>query len=251
MHQRIRQIAFLTSGALVVCAGIFAAACGTDNGTTETPLPTPEAGRDTGSSGGNGDSGPNPEEDAGLDASNADCGLAPKLRDNTNGFFCPFQRPQDGGADGGDGGSGIGPCTNNQSCCNPNRVGGQFPPSFCANGRDDDSCANGAAAANSDWSAGGSQWECADGTNCPGMQVCCLITGPDAGGNVNIGNTTDQDIPKACGALQAFKFGGTRCQAQCAAGTEIRLCSSNDDHCQGSTKCTPFRALSRDLAYCR
>jgi hypothetical protein len=237
MQQRMRRLAFFVSAAVLATGGLFAAACGTDNGTTNTPLPTPEAGgRDTG---GGGDGGTEEDSSVGVDAgTDADCSRAARLRDEAN-IYCPFR---------GD----AGPCTPDESCCNPRAVDGTFPKSFCATGKDDNACATQAEGEGSNWSAGGSQWECADGTHCPGAQVCCMFTDPASDQNLNFGPPPGSaGIPKECNALNAYRFGGTRCQDSCAANTEARLCSLNDDHCQGGTTCTPFFALSRDLGTCR
>jgi hypothetical protein len=262
MQQGMRRFAFFLSGAFLVTGGFLAAACGTDNGTSNTPLPTPEAGRDTGGN-------PNPDEDGGVEpeddaSTGADCGNAPRLRTNTTTFYCPFRQ--------GDGGPY---CASDETCCNPGRpaAGANFPPSYCADGKGDgtpqgvlDHCKAEAAENGSEWPEPGAPvlpgrgWECADKNSCGDNQVCCLFTGPEVEGTdkVNIGPHQSQTIPKECNALQAFKAGGTVCKPAgegCGAGMgvdfQIKLCSLSDDNCGGGTTCTPFQANFRDLGYCR
>lgn len=246
MQQSTRRMIILLGSTLLCAGGLLVAACSSDS-TGSNALPTVEAGnKETGSSSGTPDGG-----DSGSDP---DCSSAPDLRSNTNGFYCAFV-PKDAGVDGGDGGSPS-YCRDNETCCSPGKdTSGNFGVTACVydpTKTGDTAC----AAADSTWSARtqNSAWECADKNNCPssdaGQQVCCLITAPDAGGNVNIGKTTDKTIPAGCNALQAFKQGGTKCAASCAAGTEIKLCSKTDQNC-GAGTCTPFQGLFRDLAYCK
>jgi hypothetical protein len=263
MQQRTRRLAILIGGTLIATVGVLAA-CSTDNGTT--PLPG-QGGGDSGRDSQKGDGNVEPEdtkEGGSKDATaSADCGEAPQLRSNDKGgFFCAFFGRDAAAGDAGAGGNRN--CRNDEICCNPGRPsgGGDFPPSFCAELPQDDkagessqtACADQAADHDSTWNVGGSTtWQCGDKNNCGDNEVCCMFTWLDAGAmdKVNIGNSTDKDVPKACGALQAFKTGGTRCAANCNAD-EIKLCSKTDDNCEGAQKCTPFEALGgRDLGYCK
>lgn len=254
MQQRTRRLAILLGGTLLATVGVLAA-CSTDNGTT--PLPG-QTGNDSGRDSSKTDGGDNNEEDDAdtpKDGGGADCSEAPRLRSNDRGgFFCSFFTRDAGAGDAG----GRSNCADDETCCNPGKGGdGEFPPSFCAEtetkgGNAPAACAAQAAANGSTWTAGSSAWECGDKNNCDDGQVCCLITWADAGpmDKVNIGKSLDKDIPAACNALQAFKQGGTRCAASCAAD-QIQLCSNSDDNCTGNQKCTPFTAQFRDLAYCK
>jgi hypothetical protein len=248
MQQRMRRFAFFVGGSILMAAGIFAAACGTDNGGGSSgALPTPDSSKT--------DTGGNPATDSGgtdsggdTGGGDADCSKAASLHSSMDGgsFYCPFRS-----ADGGN----AGPCTQDETCCNPSGklADGGFLGSFCATspaaskgtGNPEDVCAAQAVAAGSSWGDGGSAWECFDKNNCAPGKVCCLT-----GTGVNIGKTTNTSIPPACNAKQAFKFEGTKCETQCAAG-EIKLCSLSDQNCGAGTTCTPFLALSRDLAACQ
>jgi hypothetical protein len=236
-------------GALLTGGAFFAVACGSDSsgGTGVTTNP-PDAKGDNNAPGPDGGGG-----DGGDDGGNLDCTKAPKLRTNTTDFYCAFV-DKDGGtavnpeADGGD----VAYCHNDQVCCDPStKTGANFDPSYCAHkaGTGLAACTAGAGPLGFTWTAG-STWECADKNNCTSGEVCCL-TSADAGAPVNIGKSTDKNIPAGCNALQAFKQGGTRCAASCAAGTEIKLCSNSDQNCGAGTTCTPFAGFFRDLGYCR
>lgn len=244
-----KKAALFLGGALLVSGSLFAVACGTDNGNADdTQLPTPEAGRDarTGDGGVDPGDGSTPITDG---ASSVDCGDVPRIANNTEGFYCPFKD-----RDAGDGGRLPSTCSNTETCCSPNQVGGQFPDSYCATARTPNACDQQAALFGSTWSAGGVRWECADKRNCPGAnQVCCMTTQPDAGGNFNVGATNNDEYPKACGVLEGYKWGGTVCKANsCAAGTETLMCSGDAD-CPNNQKCTPFLATGgkRYFGYCR
>lgn len=259
MQQRTRRrLAVFVGGALLALVGVLAA-CSTDNGAT--PLPG-QTGTDSGHNTPRPDSGDGEDgDDASTplnDGGGADCGLAPRLRSNDRGgFFCSFYSRDAAAGDAG----GRSNCADDETCCNPGRDGKDFPSSFCAQTDRSDkggdngqaACAEQAEANDSKWVASGSStWECGDKNNCAEDQVCCLVTWMNAEptDKVNIGNSLDEDIPKACGALQAFKQGGTKCAASCAAD-QIQLCSQSDNHCTGNQVCTPFSALFRDLAYCK
>lgn len=233
-----KKAALFLGGAFLVSGSLFAIACGTDNGNADdTPLPTPEAGgRDA-----RGDGSVTEPTDGGgaSDATSAvDCGEVPFLPNNAQGFYCPFKD-----RDAGDGGRLPSTCANTEECCSPNQVGGNFPPAFCATAKTgDNACSAQAATFNSNWSAGGSVWECGDKRNCNGANaVCCMTTRPDAGTNkVNVGATNNTDWPKSCGVQEAYQWGGTVCrQNACTAGTELPLCAQDAD-CPNGQKCSPF-----------
>lgn len=264
-----RKAVIFLGGALLAGGSLFAVACGTDNGNVDdSPLPTPDGSKADGKAGDGGTVDPGDSSTPPGDGGGADCGLAPKVRSNANSFYCSFVR--DGGPDSGN----PSYCDNNETCCNggcaqrdANGKCTKFGESYCIAANNKGTALQGAApynfgasgqtacSASSDWvSDGGSTWECADKNQCGQGQVCCLFTGVgynQTTDKVNIGNNLDTDIPKACGALQAFKQGGTRCAASCTANTEIRLCSNSDQNCGANQKCTPFEALNRDLAYCK
>ncbi|HVH45581.1 MAG TPA: hypothetical protein VM925_24675 [Labilithrix sp.] len=259
MQQRTRRLAIVFGGALLTTIGVLAA-CSTDNGTTPVPG---QNGTDSGSNNTKTDSGKvDTDTDGAASPSDAgaDCSEAPRLRSNTSGFFCGFFRRDASAPDSGSG--SLSACSNDETCCNPGKGGGaDFPPSFCAKTPHDEKggdngqteCADQADENGSTWNVSGSTtWECGDKNNCDDGQVCCLVTWADAGATdkVNIGKSLDKEIPASCGALQAFKQGGTKCAASCAAD-QIQLCSTTDDNCTGNQKCTPFTALFRDLAYCK
>jgi hypothetical protein len=260
MQQRTRRLAILFGGTVLASLGVLLAACSTDNGNTPPPGSGTDSGRDSAKADGSDETPDGEDGSPGLkDAGAADCSTAPKLRSNdTGGFYCSFYARDAAAGDAG----GRSNCADDETCCNPGKkADGTFPSSFCAKTPVDEkggdngqaACAAQAAANGSTWVAEkSSTWECGDKNNCDDGQVCCLFTWADAGTDkVNIGNSLDKDIPKSCNALQAFKQGGTRCATSCAAGVEIQLCSKSDDTCTGNQKCTPFSALSRDLAACR
>jgi hypothetical protein len=256
MQQRTRRLAIILGGTLFASVGLVLAACSTDNGTSPLPGQTGDASRrdtSTGSRGGEDEQdGEAPEQEAGADA---DCRDAPRLRDNDQGFFCAFL-PFDAG------GAGRSNCSHDETCCNPAKVDGGFPKTFCAstpraekggtNGAT--ACAAQAAAKGSIWTNGqGTTWECGDKNNCDTGQVCCMFTDPAVQDDkVNIGKNLNKQIPAACDAKQAFKYGGTRCARNCAAD-EIQLCSNTDQNCQGGKTCYPFEVYpgGRNLGYCR
>jgi hypothetical protein len=255
----MRRVFVFAGGSILVASGLFAAACGTDNGgTTSGTLPTAEAGGDRGN---NPPPPPPPSGDGGLDGqTDPDCGNAPKLRTNTTDFFCAFVAKDAAAPDGGDNRY----CKNDEVCCNPSTKsdGTNFDPSYCTADPTKGTVATSGDTACKAGAPGftytkGSNWECADKNNCAAGKVCCLTTGGvdnngnDAGGNVNIGKSTDKSIPTACNALQAFKQGGTRCATSCAAGTEIQLCSNSDTNCGAGQTCTAFSGFFRDLGVCR
>ena len=259
MQQRTRRLAMLLGGSLLATVG-FLAACSTDNGTTPLPGTGGDSGRDT-KKDGSDTKGDDDDDDTtpGDGGTGADCGNAPKLRSNDKGSYCAFFVRDAAAGDAGAGGNRN--CSHDETCCNPGKGSdGNFPSSFCASTPRDTkggnngqtACGAQATANGSTWNAAGSTWECADKNSCGAGETCCMFTWADGGPNdkVNIGKSLDKDIPAACGALQAFKQGGTRCATSCASD-EIQLCSLSDDSCTGNQKCTPFSGQFRDLGACR
>lgn len=258
--RQMQKFALFLAGTFVMAGGVLVVACGTDNGSSSSgALPTPDTGKpsssgnSSGASSGGQDgssSGSSGDPDGGADA---DCSRAARLHNamEAGAFYCPFKA-----ADGGN----SGPCTIDQTCCNPNAklADGGFNGSYCATspvatktgaGSNQTFCQAGAAAASSDWAEAGTAWECADKNNCAAGQSCWLV-----GDGVNVGAaSTGSGIPKACNAKQGYKFTGTVCSAaQPVPGAmqAIKLCSPDDMNCGAGTTCTPFLALSRDLATC-
>jgi hypothetical protein len=253
MQHRTRRAAILFCGTLLGTAAI-AIACD-DRGLTDTPKygdDDDDGGGQTGDGGKSSSSSSGGADDSGT---GADCSAAPKLRSNDKGFFCSFLR---------DGGSTAGPrnCSADETCCNPTKVGTTQPPTYCATTlraakglTDLSSCAAQAAAHASDWSAGGSSWECADKNNCADGKVCCMFTQAGSAEKTNVGPNGNKNIPPACNAKQGFKWGGTYCADACG-DTDVALCASTDDNCVAPKKCIPFEIFqgsssdSRNLGYC-
>lgn len=244
-----RKAVLFLGGAFVVTGSLFAVACGTDNGDADTtPLPTPDGSRADGRATGDGsttepgDGGTTTISDASID-----CGEVPFLPNNATGFYCPFKD-----RDAGDGGRLASTCANTETCCSPNQVGGNFPPAFCATSKTAGSCQSQAAQFSSNWSAGGTSWQCGDKRNCGSNEQCCMLSQPDAGTNkVNVGATNNTDWPKACGVLEAYRWNGTACKATCATD-ELKMCNADSD-CSANQKCTPFfvQVGNRYFGYCR
>jgi hypothetical protein len=258
MQQRFRRLAVFFGAASLAGAGLIVVACGTDNGEA-VATPQVEAGKDTG--GGKTDTGTPVDPDGGtvVDGNAPDCSNEAELRTNTptSGIFCAFYR-RDGGAPG-DSGLGQSYCENDDTCCNPAKVGATFPASYCADGKGADKCAAAAAANNSTWTPdAGTAWECSDKNSCGGGQVCCFIQdqarlAADPGDKLNpggYGNNNPQH-PPACNGKAMYNVGGTRCTtgSVCPAGEYI-VCSKSDDTCGAGTKCTAVEAQFRDLGYC-
>jgi len=258
MKKGMKRLVVFVGGAGLIGGSLIAVACGSDSTSTSGPLPTANK-PDTGTPPPPPPVGPTPPPVSPDGGDGGDCSKAPKLRDNTNGFYCAFVSKDAGddanpGADGGNNSY----CTNTETCCNPRKSpAGTFPDSYCAGPTEakgtatsgDTACSTFAAAHGFNWigaADGGSSWECADKAGCAAGSVCCMT-----GTGVNVGKSTDKSIPASCGALQAYKENGTRCEVgtNCAAG-EVKLCSTNDMNC-GSGVCTPFAGLFRDLAYCK
>lgn len=187
-------------------------------------------------------------KDSGVDA---DCTKAASLHHTDAGFFCDFY---DGGPLSANAG-GKKNCPTGTTCCNPTKGSATaYPPSYCAEGVGVQACADKAADNGSTWTPG-TAWECASASNCDNKK-CCAVSYADAtdGGYVNYGNTPagDKAPPAACHEKTLFKVGGTRCQSECAAGTEIELCSTNDK-CSNGKSCIPVStgaSSNRDLGVC-
>lgn len=286
-QQQMRRLAFFFGATAVITGGLFAAACGTDNGTnTEVPTPNVDSGnnatnppkKDSGSDPSDDGGGNNPQDDGGTepDGSSADCSKAPKLRDNTKGFRCPFIASGDAGTDGG---SASWTCNNDEICCMAAKnTDNTNNPSFCVkNAKSDNSTTAGAAAckAYADSHSGeglkwpepttkqGTTWECLDSAACGSGSICCLYTAAEytkPTDVVNAGpyNYKSPAVPKSCNAQQFYKEGGTHCvkgnacpTSPTVAKTEIRLCSVNDNNCPSGTTCTPIASFQKDLGYCK
>lgn len=256
MQQRFRRLAVFFGGASLAGAGLAMVACGTDNGET-VATPQVEAGKDTGTK---ADTGTNPDPDGSTvtDAGGPDCANEAVLRTNTptSGIYCSFFRREAGAPDAGVGASY---CQNDDTCCNPAKVGAAFPPSFCAQGKGADKCAAEAAGNGSTWTAdAGSAWECADKDSCGAGQVCCFVQdqarlAADPTDKLNPGGYGNNNPahPPACNGKAMYNTGGTRCTtgAACGAG-EYLVCSKSDDQCGAGTTCTAVEATFRDLGYC-
>lgn len=254
MQRGHRNLVFFVSSALLVGAGLFAAACSSDSdGGSAKPLPTPPGtGRSTSPTDpapSTTPSTPSTGSDAGDAGTDPDCSTAPYFHKKTeNSFFC---------AHAGDGGKGI-PCANGGTCCNPNadNKGNFNSPSFClAPGADQGAtaCAAQAATNQSSWADGGQAWQCEDSSNCAADEVCCIVSTPDAkkGSYANIGKDT-KGAPVACNALKVYKPGGSKCAKSCAAETEVPTCNpENKNSCPTGTTCKPASAAGRTLGVCQ
>jgi len=258
MQQRFRRLALFVGASALVGAGFIVAACGTDNGTTATPLPDAGGGKTDANK---GDTGTTPDPDGGTtDGSTVDCSSAPQLRTNTTagGFFCAFYK-SDAAVDGA---AGLGNCTAAQTCCNPGiadggAFAGKFPPAFCADGKvDDNGCAAADTAHGSDFQLGffSNAWQCNDNTACAAGETCVMYTSPyvtnPGTDKANVG--VDTKAPAACHQYKAYKQGGSKCKTGAAVAGEVQLCSMNDPGtCGAGTSCQPFDGAGRDLGSCR
>jgi hypothetical protein len=255
MQQRFRKLALFVGASALVGAGFIVAACGTDNGTTATPVPGVDGG---GKDSAKGDTSvTDPDTGTETDGATVDCAKAPVLRSNTaaDGFFCAFYKPADGGTAN---------CTATQTCCNPGiadggTFAGKFPPAFCADGKGGDTvCAAQDMANGSDYQLGffSNSWECNDKTACAADEVCVMITSPyvtkPGMDFANVG--VDTKAPAACHEYKAYKQGGSKCikPADIDAKSMVRLCSMTDPgNCGAGTSCQPFNGSGRDLGSCR
>lgn len=257
MQQRFRRLAVFFGAASLASAGLIMVACGTDNGDTVVTPPITEAGKDTGK-GKDSETPDDRDGGPGSDANAPDCSNEAVLRSNTptSGIYCSFYK-RDGGA--AEGGLGASYCENDDTCCNPGKVGSAFPASYCADGKGADKCAAEAAQNGSTWTAGaGTVWECADKDSCGAGSVCCFIQdqaalAADPTDKLNPGGygNNNPDHPPACQGKAMYNVGGTRCTtgAACGAG-EYLVCSKSDDKCGAGTKCQAVEAQFRDLGYC-
>ncbi len=260
MQQRFRKLALFVGASALAGAGFIVAACGTDNGTS-TPVPSVDSGGG-GKDSSKTDTGTTPDPDGGTipDSSTVDCGHIIALPTNTTagGFRCGHYK-----ADAAvDGAASLSNCAATQTCCNPavadgGAFSGKFPPSFCADGKvDETGCATQGPMHNSDFQPGffSHAWECSDDTACSSGQKCFMYTSPHVTNaltdKANVGPNTK--APAACHEFKAFKEGGSKCHAGAAAAGEIQLCSVNDPGtCGAGTSCQPFDGDGDDRGSCR
>lgn len=254
MKQHQRRLVLLVGSSALTFLGVLAA-CSSD---ATMPLPggdtftNPDSGKTTTSSSGTSGSTGDDDDSGVTDAGGADCSAAPRLHPTTQGFFCPHFK-DGGGADSGS----TSNCPTDETCCNPGKgSGSSYPPSYCAPGtkgdNGNDNCSAAAADNGSTWNTAGSfTWECTGSSNCGGQKCCAYsLPGADAGNYVNVGKETGTGAPPAgCGAQQLYKVGGTKCAADCAAGSELELCSSTDDCSDTSATCTPTTTNSAVTGY--
>ena len=251
MEQRTRRrLAFIGVGALMPIGGfLLAAACGTDNGTTDTPKN--DSGRtDTSSSSSSSSSGDSSGTSSGGDAA-PDCSAVPNVKSSI-GPFC--FGVADASADGGTKSINCN-SANDQVCCGDSKFAdGGFAPSTC-----EPATVNGAGgyndACNGKYQGGpGSEWHCLEKAHCPGTDEYCCLTGSDAG-FPKPGENFDY---KGCenAKFQSGKFhSGTRCRKTACQQGEQTLCASDAD-CKAGT-CTHIAIQassgggSRFTGYCR
>jgi len=234
-------ITFLTG------AGLVAAACGTDNGTTATPGGGGDSGRDgTGSSSG-GSSGTTSSSGSSGDLDGgADCANIPTPKSSDGPYcFAVLDASPDGGTMGKD-------CDNSKKevCCagQPLSGDGGFEPSTCevaattSSGGFTHDC-NGYS-----WTNPPRRYDCTEKAHCSaaGGGYCCAIAA-DAG--VSLMPGTNKDFPGCPVYYQSPKYvGGSRCETECAAG-ELTLCAKDGDCKNG--KCVPVTLDGRYTGYCR
>jgi hypothetical protein len=255
MQQRFRKLALFVGASSLVGAAFIVAACGTDNGTTATPVPGVDSG---GKDSAKGDTSTTTDPDGGTetDGSTVDCSSAPVLRTNTtaDGFFCAFYKPEAGASAN---------CAATETCCNPGiadggTFSGKFPPAYCAPGKlDDTGCVAAAAAHASDYQPGffSNAWQCNDKTACAAGEICVMFTSPFVAKPTDKANVgVDTKAPAACHQFKAYKQGGSKCIAAAALDktSQVQLCSMNDPgNCGAGTTCQPFDGAGRDLGSCR
>jgi hypothetical protein len=255
MQQRFRRLALFVGASTLAMGGFILVACGTDNGSTSTPVPGVDSG---GKDSAKGDTSTTTDPDGGTGSdspSGVDCGSSPQLRTNTeaDGFFCAFYKPEAGASAN---------CAKGQTCCNPGiadggTFAGKFPPAFCANGTGGDAvCAAQDTANGSDYQPGffSNAWACNDKTACAAGEICVMftsdfVTNPGTD-KANVG--VDTKAPAACHEYKAYKMGGSKCKTGAPVPGEVQLCSLSDPgNCGAGTSCQPFNGNGRDLGSCR
>lgn len=241
-----RRLAMFLGGTFLAGAGLFAAACGTDNGTSAVPT-VDSGGRDTSSSSSSSGSSGDPDGSGPTDGG-ADCANIPTPK-SSDGPFC-FS-VLDASPDGSTASKNCNAAAN-EVCCSGQRIDGgpTFEPSRCevatpAGGANAGYNEN--TVCNAGFTYGVEQWHCMESAHCPGNnEVCCAITA-DAGQTLI--PQQDKDFPGCPVYFQnSFFAGGTRCKSACAAG-ELIMCASDAD-CQNG-KCVPITIEGRYGGYCR
>jgi hypothetical protein len=234
-----RRLYMFLGGTFLAGGGLIAAACSTDNGTTTNVPTVGDSGRtDTGSSSSGGSSGGSSGTVA---EAGADCADIPTPKTAT-GVYC-F-----GAADAGPDASPNKTCSSadNEVCCSGNPIGdgGTFSPSSCEVAQEG-TVGYETTACNAQIQQ---QWDCTEGSHCPGAgEVCCAIRS-DAGAPQAQSNN---DYPGCNVFFTSGRFvGGTRCrETQCEA-QELQLCSS-DDECPGNAKCHSITISGRFAGVCK
>lgn len=238
-----RRLAMFLGGTFLMGAGLVAAACGTDNGTTAVPTTDGGGGRDTSSS--SSSSGSSGSEGGPTDAG-PDCSNLPTPK-SSDGPYC-FS-VADAAADGGTMSKNCSAAAN-EICCSGGRLPGDagFEPSRCEVATEDQP--NGGYKTNNvcqNFTTAVQQWHCMEAKHCPNQgEVCCAIAS-DAG-SPKPGQ--DNDFPGCPVYFQSGRFtDGTRCEkTECKAG-ELTLCVTDAD-CKAG-KCVPFTIAGRYGGYCR
>jgi hypothetical protein len=245
MEQKTRRrLAFIGVGALMPIGGfLLAAACGTDNGTTDTPKN--DSGRtDTSTSSSGGSSGGSSGSTSG-DAA-ADCANVPNVKSSTGPFcFGVLDASPDGSTKNAN-------CNaaNKEVCCGDSKYAdAAFAPSTCevatvnAGGGYNEAC-NGKFIG----ATPGLEWQCTEKAHCPGTDEYCCLTGSDAGFPKPGENFDHKGCENA--KFQSAKFiGGTRCRKTACQQGEQTLCASDAD-CKAGT-CTFIEVGGRYTGYCR
>lgn len=239
--------AMFVGGTFLAGAGLIAAACGTDNGTTSVPTVS-DSGRDTGASSSSSSGSSGDDDSGGPGDAGVDCGKLPVPK-SSDGPYC-FS-VLDASADGGTMSKNCS-AANNEVCCSGGRQeDGGFESSRCEVATEDNQ--NGGYKTNNICNGFNAQeevtqWHCMQASHCPNAgEVCCLI-GSDAG-TPKPGH--DNDYPKGCNVY--YQSGtytdGTRCEAtECKAG-ELTLCASDAD-CKAG-KCEPITIAGRYGGFCK
>jgi hypothetical protein len=245
MRQAGHRVFVFFGGTFLVGAGLIAAACGTDNGSTTT-VPTVDGGRDGTASSSGASSGTTSSGGSSGDPgdSGADCANIPTPKSG-DGPYC-FS-VLDASADGG---TAPKACDNskNEVCCSGQPLGDAgFEPSTCevadaGAGGFSHTCSGYA------WQTAPRRYDCAEKAHCAGAGggYCCAIAA-DAG--VSLLPGSNKDFPGCPVYYQSPKFvGGSRCETECAAG-ELTLCAKDAD-CKAG-KCVPITIDGRYTGYCR